>query len=99
MKEQVYFEVLNFGQTSTADLFARARPRRPGTAPSEKQSELFLFLLRFLCNNARLHIADYSTKKKIEQMGWKVLPHPRYSPDVALSAILTGYTLDDLFLD
>lgn len=36
----------------------------------------------FLHDNAKPHIAKITTKKLVD-LGWKVLPHPPYSPDLA----------------
>jgi histone-lysine N-methyltransferase SETMAR len=57
-----------------------------------------------LHDNARPHVAKV-VSRKIEQLGWQVLPHPPYSPDLAptdyhlfrsLSNYLRGKQFDDL---
>ena len=40
--------------------------------------------LYFKHGNARPHVAKV-VKKKLDKLGWELLPHPPYSPDLALS--------------
>ncbi|EYC12537.1 hypothetical protein Y032_0047g1535 [Ancylostoma ceylanicum] len=81
MKGLLYMEVLNSDQTVTADLYAQQLGRvdqalrRQGVEPTE---------VKFLHDNARPHVAKI-TQQKIEELGWELLPHPPYSPDLAPS--------------
>lgn len=80
-KGLVYMEVLEHGQTVTADLYAQQLSRvdqalrRLGVDPATT---------KFLHDNARPHVAKI-VQQKIETLGWEVLPHPPYSPDMAPS--------------
>ena len=80
-KGLVYFEVLEPGQTVTAELYAQQLSRvdqalqRQGVDTSKT---------KFLQDNARPHIAKI-TQHKIEELGWELLPYPLYSPDLAPS--------------
>lgn len=79
----VYYELLNQGQTINATRYSQQLRRlnqeldlkRPfsghGTRP-----------LILLHDNAKPHVA-IKTQKTIENLGWQVLPHPAYSPDLA----------------
>uniref|UniRef100_A0A914ID48 Mos1 transposase HTH domain-containing protein n=1 Tax=Globodera rostochiensis TaxID=31243 RepID=A0A914ID48_GLORO len=58
---------------------------------------------RWFHDNARPHTANL-TKMALQELGWEVLPHPAYSPDVApsdyhlfrsLSNALSGVQLED----
>jgi len=40
--------------------------------------------VRLLHDNARPHLAR-NTKALLDKFGWDILPHPLYSPDLALS--------------
>ena len=77
----VYFELLKPGETVTADRYSQQLSevdevlRRRGVDP---------VTVRYLQDNARPHIAKI-TQQKIEEIGWHVLPHPPYSPDLAPS--------------
>lgn len=80
----VHFEVLKAGQTVNADLYC------------EQLDRVYQFLIKkcpaivnrkgviLQHDNARLHCAR-RTLEKINELGWEVLPHPPYSPDIAPS--------------
>jgi histone-lysine N-methyltransferase SETMAR len=75
----IHWELLPANTTVTATIYtaqlervkAKYVERRPGAR------EVF-----FLHDNARPHVA-MATKEKLTELGWTVLPHPPYSPDLA----------------
>lgn len=77
----VYYELLPKNTTITAQIYCAQLEKvaekldrmRPGHGP-----------VRFLHDNARPHVAN-ATRLKLLQLGWEVLPHPPYSPDLAPS--------------
>lgn len=77
----VYFELLTPTQTVTADLYTQQLShvdlalRRQGIETTTT---------KLLHDNARPHTAKI-TQQKIEELGWEVLPHAPYSPDLAPS--------------
>ena len=44
--------------------------------------------------NARLHVAKL-TRSKIHDLGWEILPHPPYSPNLAPSDYYLFWTLNN----
>ena len=85
MKGVIYFELLEPRKTITADLYSQQLVRvsqsleskRPYTYKGRRKVIL-------LHDNARPHVAK-TTQATIEKLGWEVLPHPAYSPDLAPS--------------
>ena len=77
----VQYEVLESGQTVNSDLYCLQLERvnqgliRKGIDPTKT---------RLLHDNARPHVS-VKTQQKIEELGWRVLPHAPYSPDLAPS--------------
>ena len=77
----VHWELLQQGQTITAQVYcdmldrvaAELAVKRP-----HRQHQIFLQ------DNARPHTARI-TQQKFQQLGWEVLDHPPYSPDLAPS--------------
>ena len=81
----IYYELLEPKQTVNANLYSQQltrlsealRKKRPFSCDGRQKVIL-------LHDNARPHVAK-TTREKIENLGWEVLPHPAYSPDLAPS--------------
>ena len=85
IKGVVYYEVLKPKETINADLYSKQlaslsvalESKRSYTGKGRRKVIL-------LHDNARPHVAK-TTQTTIERLGWEVLPHPAYSPDLAPS--------------
>ena len=67
-------------ETLTAAVYSD-QLHRLADAVSQKRPEKKVILLH---DNARPHVAKL-TRNTLEELGWEVLPHPAYSPDLAPS--------------
>lgn len=84
-KGVLYFELFKPGETITAERYKRQlqylnneiERKRPYTGKGPRPVIL-------LHDNARLHTAK-TTCDALDSLGWEILPHPAYSPDLALS--------------
>ena len=75
------FELLPDNTTVTAEVYCAQLQR---LADKIRKEHPKLDNVRLLHDNARPHIAK-KTSQKILELGWEVLPHPPYSPDLAPS--------------
>ncbi|GFV02385.1 mariner Mos1 transposase [Trichonephila clavipes] len=83
-KGQVYYELLKQGKTINADLY-RNQLDKLNAAIKEKWPALASRKgILFHHDNARPHTAMV-TQQKLNALGWEVLRHPPYSPDIAPS--------------
>ena len=84
-KGVLYYELLKSGETITGDLYRRQliklnaaiKAKRPEYATRHES-------IIFHDDNARPHRTQ-PVKNYVENIGWEVLPHPPYSPDLAPS--------------
>jgi [histone H3]-lysine36 N-dimethyltransferase SETMAR len=76
----VHYEFMPRGKTINAEFYCRMLDRV--VVAIEKRGLLDNKQIVFLQDNARPHTAKI-TKAKLVQLGWTVLPHPPYSPDLA----------------
>lgn len=80
----VYYELLNNGQTINSELYCQQLTRL-NEALKEKRPKLVNRKgVVFHHDNARPH-TSLMTRNKLTELGWEVLMHPPYSPDLAPS--------------
>ncbi|GFU83569.1 histone-lysine N-methyltransferase SETMAR [Trichonephila clavipes] len=80
----ISFELLPYGQTLNSDLYCQQLDRLK-LAIDQKRPELANKRgVVFLQDNARPH-TFVVTRQKLCELGWEVLMHPPYSPDLAAS--------------
>ena len=79
----VYLEFLPAGKTINAIYYCQVLDRVKNALwmnrPTMRNQRVY-----FQQDNASPHVAKI-TKKKLKQLGWDILPHPPYSPDLAPS--------------
>lgn len=77
----VHWEMLRQGQTITAEVYCQQLDRVAAALAQKRPHRQHQI---FLQDNARPHTARL-TQRKLAQLGWEVLDHPPYSPDLAPS--------------
>ena len=75
----VYHELLPRNMTVTAEVYCQQLQK---VADKLAQVRPRHGRIRFIHDNARPHTAKL-TRQKLIDLGWEVLPHPPYSPDLA----------------
>ena len=80
----IWFDVLEMGQTVTADLYCRQLDRLSAELKIKRPSLVNREKVILLHDNAKPHTAKV-TLKKIKELKYEVLPHPPYSCDIAPS--------------
>ena len=78
----IHYEILKRNQTVNAQLYVQQLKRLNEEIQRKRPDRSFGIILQH--DNARPHVANV-TKNAIETLGWDVLPHPPYSPDLAPS--------------
>jgi histone-lysine N-methyltransferase SETMAR len=80
----VHFELLPKNSTITAASYTQQLVRVHESLAQKHPALVNRKGVVFLHDNARPHVAKL-TREKIKDLGWEVLPHPPYSPDLAPS--------------
>ncbi len=84
MEGVVYFELLDMGQTINADVYCQQLDRLRESLASKRPALVNRRGVILQQDNARPHTAKV-TRAKLKELGWEILPHPPYSPDIAPS--------------
>lgn len=97
IKGIIHWELLPTGTTVNANIYC-AQLNQVAKKLDGKQDRIY-----FLHDNARPHVAK-QTNKNLLELGWIVLPHPPYSPDLAptdyhLFRSLADHLSDKIFDD
>lgn len=83
-KGVVHYELLERGKTITADLYCEQLGRLKQALKQKHPALVNRKGVILHHDNARPHSARL-TQNKLHSLGWEVLPHPPYSPDLAPS--------------
>ena len=80
----IHVDFLPRGATINSEYYCRVLSDVHMRLRKKKSPGLITKGVVFLQDNARAHTA-HCTKCTLQQLGWEGLPHPPYSPDLALS--------------
>lgn len=80
----IHFELLESPMRINADLYTRMLNRVQVALLEQYPALVNRSQVLYLHDNAKPHTAE-KTQKKIKQLGWEVLAHPPYSPDISPS--------------
>lgn len=80
----IYYELLPYGQTLNSNIYCQQLDRLKEAIAQKRPSLANKKGIVFQQDNARPH-TSISTRQKIQELGWEVLMHPPYSPDLAPS--------------
>lgn len=75
----IYWELLPVNTTVNAHVYCAQLDKLKRKLEADRPNHGKVY---FLHDNARPHVAK-STRKKLLDFGWEILPHPPYSPDLA----------------
>jgi histone-lysine N-methyltransferase SETMAR len=80
----VYLEFLKSGQTINSDVYCDQLDKVDESLKQNRAALVNRKGVLFHQDNARPHVAE-NTRKKLEELGWDLMEHPPYSPDIAPS--------------
>jgi len=80
----VYFEILPRNQTINSDVHIEQLTKLNNAIQKKRPELINRKGVVFHHNNARPHIS-LATHLKLRELGWEILMHPSYSPDLAPS--------------
>ena len=80
----IHYELLTYGQTLNSDLYCQQLDRLNTALMQKRPSLINRGRIVFHQDNARPH-TSLVTRQQLRELGWEVLLHPPYSPDLAPS--------------
>lgn len=78
----IYYEFLKPGNTITAEVYCQQLDKMDAALHQKQPALVNRKVPLILQDNARPHTAKL-TLQKLKQLGYEILPHPAYSPDVS----------------
>ena len=80
----IHYELLPYGQTLNSDLYCQQLDRLNAALMQKRSSLINRGRIVFHQDNARPH-TSLVTRQKLRELGWELLLHPPYSPDLVPS--------------